>query len=1048
MATWQMIRRGLAAVLVSICLLPTAAPAAEPVVVMSLKSFDELIRDSKYLAELMELPVVGSLPQMIDQMTGGKGLQGLDSTKPIGSYMFAPRADEAPRAVFFFPMSNARQFEETLSLVLSKPQKEDGVLRYDMATAPLFGKGVGTYYFLTESAELLKETHDPLKLVKAKDDLAIEINIPQLMKDHRQEIENKLAEAVAEAKVARLNRNLSDDEKLSQERFEQFAEKFMRVLTEEMDRVTVGVNIDEAGKNISFDVSVTAKPGTDFAATLDGWSKNESPFTGLLSSKTIASWFYSGTIEPLVRDEILSGMKQLDDELIRELTDRRNLSDQVRAALRPLDERFLEVIRKTIQRGRLDIAVVANNAGPDSIDLVAMAKVADGKELSKILEERAKIDPEWAKGQSLGVAVVNGERVHRFEIERTPELDLGTAHWGVINDTIVIAVGRDSLALLKSSIDAKPVKTDSAMFLDVDVMRLLMIFENKIGQGFPEFIQGAVANGPARVSLRFVATPNDARYQLKFDEQFVRLASKGVRTFFDGLKWFGELNAALRRVVDDDPDAAAVSWNAKPGTQLRYRVKTNERKVGPTEKDDLTREAETTILLTVASRQDDSIQVVADIEQYSFNGQTPSGESLDVNVDRSSSSSKQSSNLLPLPFSAKDLATSAKRMVQEPLLLKISLDGMTIAQYARSSQKRTAADAQAESDINDALRTLIVAVDRREIVIDGSWTTTETVGSIKMVNRSTIRRINDDDEKTVAIHADGFAGELPKKPGEPAFDMQRNGDYQFLASRRYLKELTQKDAWFSVLNGKVTTRNVDSKVELLKADSIAPPIAKFVMLDDSKLTVIVEREQGDRTEPLQVPDDRPDFTVSKPAQQTATNSGSKNTPTRKPGLLPDTRPSIGPPRRAGEQGRASARPSMQQAPSSSARKGSSSRLAPSQSNPRSTMPPKSSDRPSFQQPLRDRFSARPAKSYPMRSAIPADSEKVATMTLIPKGTKMQIEWGGRWQPVTALQDSSEGPIQIRWDNYGNSWDEPVNRESIIIEKKTQADLSKSKTDKP
>ena len=98
--------------------------------------------------------------------------------------------------------------------------------------------------------------------------------------------------------------------------------------------------------------------------------------------------------------------------------------------------------------------------------------------------------------------------------------------------------------------------------------------------------------------------------------------------------------------------------------------------------------------------------------------------------------------------------------------------------------------------------------------------------------------------------------------------------------------------------------------------------------------------------------------------------------------------------------------------------------------------------------LRDRTAARLAKSYSMRSAIPPDSEKVAAMTLIPKGTKMQIEWGGRWLPVTALQDSSEGPIQIHWDNYGDSWDEPVNRDSIVIDKKTQAELAKSKADKP
>lgn len=91
---------------------------------------------------------------------------------------------------------------------------------------------------------------------------------------------------------------------------------------------------------------------------------------------------------------------------------------------------------------------------------------------------------------------------------------------------------------------------------------------------------------------------------------------------------------------------------------------------------------------------------------------------------------------------------------------------------------------------------------------------------------------------------------------------------------------------------------------------------------------------------------------------------------------------------------------------------------------------------------------RPTKSYPIRTAIPSGSEMVAANTTIPKGTKLKIEWGGRWRPVTVLEDSSEGPITVRWDEYSSAWDEPVNRDSIVIDKQTQTKLSKAKVDKP
>ena len=70
-------QRWLLAGLAALTLLASSVMAAEPAVVVSVKSFTELLTDSQYLGNSLRQPMIGlALPGLLTQLTGGNGLKG------------------------------------------------------------------------------------------------------------------------------------------------------------------------------------------------------------------------------------------------------------------------------------------------------------------------------------------------------------------------------------------------------------------------------------------------------------------------------------------------------------------------------------------------------------------------------------------------------------------------------------------------------------------------------------------------------------------------------------------------------------------------------------------------------------------------------------------------------------------------------------------------------------------------------------------------------------------------------------------------------------
>jgi large subunit ribosomal protein L7/L12 len=85
---------------------------------------------------------------------------------------------------------------------------------------------------------------------------------------------------------------------------------------------------------------------------------------------------------------------------------------------------------------------------------------------------------------------------------------------------------------------------------------------------------------------------------------------------------------------------------------------------------------------------------------------------------------------------------------------------------------------------------------------------------------------------------------------------------------------------------------------------------------------------------------------------------------------------------------------------------------------------------------------RPPRTYPITQPLPAGSEKLAAEATVPKDTKVQIEWARKWYSATVLEESKTGDVMVRWDDFAK-WEEPVVRDSLIIDQKLQAKLARA-----
>lgn len=485
--------------------------AADPVIVVSVKSLNEVLADASYLGETVGQP---ALPAIIlgglNQFTGGAELEGLDADRPIGAFMGLNESGDPDTPVVFVPVSNRKMFNATLAKIFEKKETNEGITEFGMKTGgSVFGIDDGDWYFFSPKPDALDDLPKPALLVKSKADIAIEINIekiPQKFKDQ--------ALAGVAAQVAKEEPS-NDAEKFGQE----FAMGLFKGLITDTSRYSISLDINSKEKFVAFDTALTARRGTPLAAAFDSYSKVKSAFSDLLTDDTVASFVMAVPVS----EQLRKGFSDAFEQGVNEASQKGKASKKDDKEAR----KIANTIKAAFANPTIDFGFVANNRR-GKLQLIGALGVANGDDLSDLfdnLAEKAQ-DPEL----KLNVAEHNEVGVHsitpKIADAQTKKLFGNSAlHFAIDSDRIVVSFGAQSLNGVKAALDAEADEDSelAPVSFQIGVGAALPLIKDDTNAALIEKAEAILEDGHDEILLEVEAQPRGVKLHFEVQEGVLKL---------------------------------------------------------------------------------------------------------------------------------------------------------------------------------------------------------------------------------------------------------------------------------------------------------------------------------------------------------------------------------------------------------------------------------------------------------------------------------------------------------------------------------------------
>lgn len=562
-----------------------AAQAAEeasenkPVVVLSFSGYAELKRDLEYLGTLAGNPrMADGLEQLLLLFTQGQGLAGVDQARPWGaSLSITSDASQFP-AVAFLPVSDFDKFLETLAAVVAEPV-DAGDDIYEIRRNPntYFLTHQGEWIFVAQQKSALADLPaDPLKQLRGLDeqyDLGVSVNVQNIPQAVRDTAADFLMQGLETQLLQQMNRDEDDDDDEDDEDEDQRAlrsqvarrqaEEFVQGINE-LDQVTIGLNIDRSESRTFLDLEITALSGTETAQSLAGGTLESqgTRLAGVLKSDAMLALHANLPLTSEDRAQSQTLLERVREFLPDEIDDEDDVDDKAQTKL--LVDKLIDVVEQTIdEEGRVNLGLVVAGAGPsgggrghkagapkDEDDGEDTATAQLTAVLGGVVADAAKLE-EVAKQfialAEYGEADLNVEKYkgHRFHVLSLPvpeedDLDRLKEFFGdplkVVlafgERTCFVAVGEKGLASIKQVIERSedtPEEKLPPMTASLGMAQLLKFASSQKPDPKTErMAAGLTASGKDHVKVTITPVDNGLRLRIEGEEGINKLLGSSL----------------------------------------------------------------------------------------------------------------------------------------------------------------------------------------------------------------------------------------------------------------------------------------------------------------------------------------------------------------------------------------------------------------------------------------------------------------------------------------------------------------------------------------
>ena len=541
----------LAALAVASLLLPVSrltaadAPAKmQPVVVLSIASYDELFHDLEFIGTVSDNPdLAKGLEGLIAMFTQWQGLAGLDKTKPLGAAVTTDGGNF--QVLGFVPVKDLKKLYSALAGVIGEPDDAgDGVSRFNTNAVPIYVKQQGGWAFIGQSPESLTDLpEDPVKLLGSltKDyDLGLRLYLQNIPEVFRQLAMDQLKAGVQ----AGLDKQQGQDEKQAEAATKMVQHQIDELMTaiNEIDQFTIGWAIDASGRRSLLDMSVTAMPDSKLFKKLTAEASEPTKFAGFMSADPLLKMHANGAISADDAQNFATLAESLKTQLGAEIDKSDDLEDEKeKTAVKGLANDALDLLVVTMKKGIANGGLRISGSGPFSI--VTGAYVSEGFKLEALFKKAAELfkdeDDEDAPKVVFNVAKDDDVSFHTVTMQWDEDDDnsdlledlLGEEFkltFGFGPDSVYVAVGEDGIKAIKQVIansDDPKLAGDSEMQLSVALAPALKFAaEQKDSDPLLGLVaDGLQKSGKDHVLLTARQITNGVLYRLEAEEGVLRL---------------------------------------------------------------------------------------------------------------------------------------------------------------------------------------------------------------------------------------------------------------------------------------------------------------------------------------------------------------------------------------------------------------------------------------------------------------------------------------------------------------------------------------------
>jgi hypothetical protein len=509
---------------------------ALPSVVLRVQSIDELLANFKYLAHIVGRDEDAKKAEdWLMAQTGPKGLEGIDTKRPLGAYAIVKEDLASSTVVVLIPISDEKSFLELLekqatdkNITLEKGK--DGIYNVDVPGLPtkFYFRFAHKHAYITfQDAEAIAKDviltpAQVLPVGKEKDTvLSLTLHIDQLPEETR-----KYAVSQVKARLGDLKEEKADAETKAQHELkvavvEELTKQVVSVI-EDGGALALRLNLDRKANDISLELALGAKEDSKLGGTILELGKAKSSTAGLISPDSVMNLQVNMTVPEHIRKL----MGPAIDEAVT-----KGLSEEKDATKKALVEKGIQAILPTVKAGVLDMAVDFRGPGKDQhYTLVSGLKVSDGANAEKLLREVVKGLPENEHAKvTLDVAKEGTISIHQVEMKDVDEdfkktFGSTSAYVAVRSDVVFMALGEDALPALKGALKTQSKVGKPAQF-EISAARLAEL----AGKEQPEAAKAAAkAFGESKQGdkIRFgLESGKELKVRISMDTQVLKFFS-------------------------------------------------------------------------------------------------------------------------------------------------------------------------------------------------------------------------------------------------------------------------------------------------------------------------------------------------------------------------------------------------------------------------------------------------------------------------------------------------------------------------------------------